>query len=228
MDYGGRLASAAIKDMEAKKAADALAAQNKWEKTKFGLQYQQQQDKLDYQQKKDQRDYELAVLKADRDYELGKISASQRDRQIKEAARHNKESEANAREANRIRSEKEGTSKGTTIYLQDKQGKKKAVALSKANADNVMGYLARRIRQSLGDNSEYAADYDAIMSQYSSADSNTKLQAVVNLLGSEFPGLYEEAVQLIGSGGDDVSTEEEIDISQWKRNKQQKTKKPLD
>lgn len=212
MDYGGRLASAAIKDMEAKKAADTLADKNAWDKYKFN-----------YQVAKDERDYELAVLKANRDYERGKISAKQRDRQIAEAARHNRASEANAKEANRIRAEKEDTSGGkpTTIYLQDKNGRKKAVTIPKDRVNNVMGHLARRVKQGLSEADN--ADYDVIMSRYSNSDSNSKLQAVVNMFGSEMPGLYEETTQLIGE-----TPEEEIDFSQWKRNKEKKTKKPLD
>lgn len=212
MDYGGRLASAAMKDMEAKKAADTLAAKNAWDKYKFN-----------YQVAKDERDYDLAVLKAERDYERGKISAKQRDRQIAEAARHNRASEANAKEANRIRAEKEDTSGGkpTTIYLQDANGKKRAVTIPKDKANNVMGYLARRVKQGLSDAD--SGDYDVIMSRYSNSDSNSKLQAVVNMFGSEMPGLYEETTNLIGD-----TPEEEINFSQWKRNKEKKTKKPLD
>lgn len=212
MDYGGRLASAAMKDMEAKKAADTLAAKNAWDKYKFN-----------YQVAKDERDYDLAVLKADRDYERGKISAKQRDLQIAEAARHNRESEANAKEANRIRAGKEDTSggKSTTIYLQDKNGNKKAVTIPKDRANNVMGYLARRVKQGLSDAD--SGDYDVIMSRYSNSDSNSKLQAVVNMFGSEMPGLYEETTNLIGD-----TPEEEINFSKWKRNKEKKTKKPLD
>lgn len=212
MDYGGKLASAAMKDMEAKKAADALAAQNAWDKYKFNAKLAQ-----------NQRDYDLAAKKADRAYEQGKITAKQRDRQIAEAARHNRAAEANAKEANRIRAAKEGTSgsKSTTIYLQDKNGNKKAVTIPKDRANNVMGYLARRVKQGLSDAD--SADYDVIMSRYSNSDSNSKLQAVVNMFGSEMPGLYEETTQLIGE-----TPEEEIDFSQWKRNKEVKTKKPLD
>ena len=213
MDYGGRLASAAMKDMEAKKAADALAAQNAWDKYKFNVELAQKQ-----------RDYDLAAKKADRAYEQDKITAKQRDRQIAEAARHNRAAEANAKEANRIRAEKEGTtgSKSTTIYLQDKNGNRKAVTIPKDRANNVMGYLARRVKQGLSDAD--SGDYDVIMSRYSNSDSNSKLQAVVNMFGSEMPGLYEETTQLIG----ETPEEEEIDFSQWKRNKEAKTKKPLD
>lgn len=223
MDYGGRLASAAMKDMEARKAADALAAQNEWDRFKFGVGVQQAQQKLAYQMDKDKRDYDLAVKKAERDYELGKISAKQRDRQIAEAARHNRAAEANAREANRIRAEKEGTSggKSTTIYLQDENGNKKAVTIPKDRVNSVMGYLARRVKQGLGEAD--SNDYDAIMSRFSGSDSNSKLQAVVNMFGSEIPGLYEETTQLIGE-----SPDEDVDFSQWKRDKKPKAKKPLD
>lgn len=228
MDYGGRLANAAIKDMEAKKAADALAAQNEWEKYKFGVGVKQDEDKIayqkekdkrdfDYKKQKDQRDYELAVLKANRDYELGKISAKQRDEQIKVA-----------KEANQIRREKQGTGTGKTIYLQDQSGQKRPVSLSKDKADNVLGYVARRIKGEIGGNEALQQDYDMLMSQYSSADSNTKLQAVVNLLGTEFPGLYEEVQGLITTDSGSGNSGGTVDVSQWKRNKEPKTKKPLD
>lgn len=203
MDYGGRLANAAIKDMEAKKAANALAAQNEWEKYKFGVGVKQNEDKLAYQKEKDKRDYDLSVQKANRDYELGKISAEQRDRQLKEAARHNRAAEANAAEANRIRKEKQDSNDGKTIYLQDQSGRKRPLSVSKDKADNVLGYVARRIKGEIGGNEALQQDYDMLMSQYSSADSNTKLQAVVNLLGTEFPGLYEEVTQLIGENQGD-------------------------
>lgn len=203
MDYGGRLANAAIKDMEAKKAAEALKAKRDWEaqqaqieaeKDKRDFEYKKEKDQrdFDYKKQKDQRDYELSVKNAERDYELGKISAKQRDEQIKIA-----------KEANQIRREKQGTGTGKTIYLQDQSGQKRPVSLSKDKADNVLGYVARRIKGEIGGNEALQQDYDMLMSQYSSADSNTKLQAVVNLLGTEFPGLYEEVTQLIGENQGD-------------------------
>lgn len=223
MDYGGRLASAAMKDMEAKKAADALAAQNEWDKYKFGVGLAKDQRDFDYKVAKDKADYDLAVQKAEQAYNLGLITAEQKNQIIKETKRHNQAAEANAREANRIRAEKEGTSggKSTTIYLQDSNGNKKAVTIPKDRVNSVMGYLARRVKQGLNDAD--SGDYDAIMSRFSGSDSNSKLQAVVNMFGSEIPGLYEETTQLIGE-----SPDEDVDFSQWKRNKEPKTKKPLD
>lgn len=223
MDYGGRLASAAMKDMEAKKAADALAAQNEWDRFKFGVGVKQAEDKLAYQKEKDKRDYELAVQKAEQAYNLGLITAEQKNRIINETITHNRNTEAIGREANRIRAEKGDTSggKSTTIYLQDSNGNKKAVTIPKDRVNNVMGYLARRVKQDLNDAD--SGDYDAIMSRFSGSDSNSKLQAVVNMFGSEIPGLYEETTQLIGE-----SPDEDVDFSQWKRNKEPKTKKPLD
>lgn len=203
MDYGGRLASAAMKDMEAKKAADALAAQNEWDRFKFGVGVKQAEDKLEYQKEKDKRDYDLAVKKAEQAYNLGLITAEQKNRIINETITHNRNTEAIGRETNRIRAEKGDTSggKSTTIYLQDSNGNKKAVTIPKDRVNNVMGYLARRVKQGLNDAD--SGDYDAIMSRFSGSDSNSKLQAVVNMFGSEIRGLYEEATQLIGETPDD-------------------------
>lgn len=228
MDYGGRLANAAIKDMEAKKAAEALKAKRDWEAQQAQIEAEKDKRDFEYKKEKDKRDYDLAVQKANRDYELGKISAGQRDRQLKEAARHNRAAEANAAEANRIRREKQDSNDGKTIYLQDQSGRKRPLSVSKDKADNVLGYVARRIKGEIGGNEALQQDYDMLMSQYSSADSNTKLQAVVNLLGTEFPGLYEEVQGLITTDSGSGNSGGTVDVSQWKRNKEPKTKKPLD
>lgn len=212
MDYGGKLATAAMKDLEAKTAADALAAKNAWERYKFGVGLEQDQRDFDYQKEKDKREYDLAVKKAEQAYKLGLITAEQKNRIINETITHNRNTESIGREANRIRAAREaagGTNKGTTVYLKDKNGQIHEVNLTKNQANNVMGYLARNIKKRIGNDPAYSSDYSALMSQFSGSDSNTKLQAVVNMFGSEIPGLYEETTKLIGGVLDDDYEDDE-------------------
>ena len=212
-DYQGKLASMAIKDLEAKKAAEALrtkqaieaakdadASKLKWYKAANEVQHWNRQDTV--------ANGRLGVAKgqlgvAQHNARTNRLNAVTKQGELAERTRHNKEVEA--MRANGTWSKSSGNG-STELALRNRAGEVQWVNIPKSRTGAVIGTLTGVIKRKIAEETNVARqtemtdEFDKIMTNLSEADTSSKLRAIVERFGSEYPGLYEEVYGLMAGG----------------------------